>query len=116
MPQDSRDVGWVLLPMHFDTPPQVRGPLNKITAIFTFPSPILKAPMKSLAAVISALHPSLPRLPLPSRSKITSSDLLQVNGASVDRVLHLTMLQLWYCNLFTDHWSAHSPAPSASCL
>mmetsp|Transcript_4977 Transcript_4977/g.8087 ORF Transcript_4977/g.8087 Transcript_4977/m.8087 type:complete len:222 (-) Transcript_4977:199-864(-) len=113
MPHCSRDTFAPLFPVHFDTPLQVRGPLKRITAMLAFPL-ASKDPMKDFAAVISASQPSFPRLPLPSISKMISREALHAKGLAISGVEHLCILHCLYCNLFSDHSSAHSPAPSDS--
>merc|ERR1719359_377817 len=82
-----------------------------------FPLPLFaKASTNRLAAAISAPQPFLPKLPLPSRRRTTSRDLLQANGRSSKGVWHRTMLHFLYCKRLVDHAPAHLPAPSGSCL
>merc|ERR1719310_756153 len=74
----------------------------------------------SCAILISATHPFLPRLPLPSRSKTTSRVLLQANGAGSEPLESSTtqrfMLHCLYCKRLESHLSGHLPAPSAGVL
>jgi hypothetical protein len=82
-----------------------------MAAMLAFPLS-LKAEMNMLAAAISAFHPALPRLPLPSRSMMTSSDLLHFNASFLAAfTTHRCLLQGLYSNLSGDQESAHSPSP-----
>merc|ERR1712232_378565 len=70
--------------------------------------------MKSFAAATVASQPLCSRLPLPSKSKRTSSVLLQLSGNFGSGTGHRFILQFLYCKRFKDHSPAHFPSPSAS--
>merc|ERR1719329_922907 len=91
MPHFSGSTFFLLLPTHLRTPPQVFGPLYRITAMFPLPLSV-KESTNIFAATISASQPFFPKLPLPSRSMTTSRDLLQASGRSFLGVLQRNIL------------------------
>merc|ERR1740138_465306 len=76
------------------------------------PVPV-KASTNVFAALISASQPACPRLPLPSRSKTTSTSSLHFTVLAPTSRAHRFMLQRLYCSRALDHLPAHFPSPRA---
>merc|ERR1719272_1442565 len=74
----------------------------------------LKASTNIIAALISAAQPVFPKLPLPSMRRTISNVALHGMGRSRLLVMHRCMLHFLYCKRWSDHLSAHVPAPVAT--